>query len=71
LFEKNWEKAKVFLNNTQMGAQTGDSLISYLYKKNYSAIALKLVKDKKAQFSLAVDSGNLEIAHKSAQELKD
>jgi len=54
-----------------MGAQTGDSLISYLYKKNYSAIALKLVKDKKAQFSLAVDSGNLEIAHKSAQELKD
>ena len=36
-------------------------MISHLYKKNYSAIALKLIEDKKARFELAIESGNLEI----------
>lgn len=36
-------------------------MVSYLYKKNYSAIALNLVEDPKAKFSLAIDSGNLEV----------
>jgi len=39
----------------------GNSLISYLYKKNYSAIALHMVDDLRARFSLAIDSGNLEV----------
>ena len=40
----------------------GNSLVSYLYKRNYSSIALNLVEDHKAKFSLAIDSGNLEVA---------
>lgn len=38
----------------------GNSVISYLYKKNYSGIALNLVNDPKTKFSLAINSGNLE-----------
>lgn len=49
----------------------GNSLISYLYKKNYTGIALKLVDDKKAKFSLAIDSGNIEVAYKCCVELND
>ena len=40
----------------------GNSIVSYLYKKNYSSIALNLVEDPKAKFSLAIDSGNLEVS---------
>lgn len=36
-------------------------MVSYLYKKNYNGIALTLVKDLKSKFSLAIDSGNLEV----------
>ena len=39
----------------------GNSLIGYLYKKNFQGIALNLVKNLKAKFSLAIDSGNLEV----------
>ena len=39
----------------------GNSLISFLYKKNFHGIALTLVKNLKAKFSLAIDSGNLEV----------
>lgn len=67
LYEKNWDLIKPILQKKPMG----NSLISYLYKKNYAALALKLVDDKKARFSLAIDSGNLEIAYKTAIELKD
>lgn len=69
LFDKNWEKIKYYIdgnNNKQ-----GNSVISYLYKKNYSGIALNLVSDPKTKFSLAINSGNLEQAFKSAKELKD
>ena len=36
-------------------------MVSYLYKKNYNGIALNLVKNLKSKFSLAIDSGNLEV----------
>ena len=36
-------------------------MVSYLYKKNYSSIALNLVEDPKAKFSLSLDSGNLDV----------
>jgi len=49
----------------------GNSIVAYLYKKNYAALALNLVDDKKAKFSLAIDSGNLEVAYKTCFELKD
>lgn len=46
-------------------------MISYLFKKNYSSLALTLVEDPKAKFSLAIDSGNLEAAFKTCMEFKD
>jgi len=68
LFDKNWEKIKFFLDGNN---KYGNSVISYLYKKNYSGIALNLVSDPKTKFSLAINSGNLEQAFKSAKEIKD
>lgn len=49
----------------------GNSTVSYLYKKNYAGLALGLVQDKKAQFSLALNYGNLDIAWSAANEIKD
>ncbi len=41
----------------------GLSTIAYLHKKNYSTLALNFVEDKKAKFSLAIDSGDLKVAY--------
>ena len=49
----------------------GNSIIAYLYRKNYSAIALNMVENTRARFSLALDSGNLEVAYKTSFELKE
>ena len=68
LYEKNIEKTKFYM---QSGKQIGNSTTAYLYKKNYSSLAMKLVEDKRAKFSLAIDCGNLEIAYKTCQEEKD
>lgn len=59
LFDKNWEKIKHYVDNNANN-NPGNSVISYLYKKNYSGIALNLVSDPKTKFSLALNSGNLE-----------
>lgn len=68
LYHKDPKRIKFILANHK---RLGNSLISYLFKKNYSGIALNLVDDAKAKFSLAIDSGNLEVAFKTANELKD
>ncbi len=52
-------------------ALLGDSMIAHLYKKNYSALALRLIQDKKARFEMAIESGNVKIAFDLATELKD
>jgi coatomer protein complex subunit alpha (xenin) len=59
LFDKNWEKIKYYIDNNT-NSKLGNSVISYLHKKNYSGIALNLVSDPKTKFSLAINSGNLE-----------
>ena len=43
-------------------------MISYLYKKNYSGLAMKLVTDNKAQFEMSIESGNLVLALELAQK---
>lgn len=68
LYHKDAKRIKFILSQHK---RLGNSLISYLFKKNYSGIALNLVDDLKAKFSLAIDSGNLEVAFKTANELKD
>ncbi|CAD8089698.1 unnamed protein product [Paramecium sonneborni] len=55
-----------FVENNQ-----NEAVLSYLYSKKLASIALKLVKDKQAKFSLSLDSGNLEQAYKAAIEIKD
>jgi len=66
---RNAAKIEACLKNH---TKLGNSLISYLCKKNYSAIALHMVDDLKARFSLAIDSGNLEVAFETCHDqLKD
>jgi len=46
-------------------------MIAHLHKKNYSALALRVIQDKKARFEMAIESGNLQVAFELASELKD
>ncbi|CAK95037.1 unnamed protein product (macronuclear) [Paramecium tetraurelia] len=48
-----------------------EAILSYLYQKRLASVALKLVKDKQAKFSLSLDSGNLEFAYKAAVEIRE
>mmetsp|Transcript_33418 Transcript_33418/g.30413 ORF Transcript_33418/g.30413 Transcript_33418/m.30413 type:complete len:504 (-) Transcript_33418:1241-2752(-) len=69
LFNKDAKRIKFLMENHK---KLGNSIIAYLYKKNYSAIALNMVTDTKARFSLALDSGNLEVAFDTChKELKN
>jgi coatomer protein complex subunit alpha (xenin) len=68
LQQKDPKKIKSIMENHK---KLGNSIIAYLYKKNYSAIALNMVQDKRARFSLALDSGNLQVAFETGYQLKD
>ncbi len=68
LFDKNYEKTQEYLKQNK---KLGNATIAYLYRKNYCALAMTLVQDQRAKFSLALDSGNLEVAYKTCTELKD
>ncbi|CAD8177704.1 unnamed protein product [Paramecium pentaurelia] len=48
-----------------------EAILSYLYQKKLASMALKLVKDKYAKFSLSLDCGNLEFAYKAAVDIRD
>ena len=68
LYNRNPKQIKFLIDNHK---KVGNSIIAYLYKKNYSGIALNLVDSPSAKFSLAINSGNLEVAFKTSLELKD
>ena len=70
LLDKNYEKSKTYMKELDDLCKA-NSIVGYLYKKNYSGFAMNLVDDKKAKFSLAIDNGNLEVAFKICGELKD
>jgi coatomer protein complex subunit alpha (xenin) len=63
----NIKKVKAYIkeNNTP-----GNSMISYLCKKNYPSVALSLAQDEKAKFQLAIRSGNLQAAYEAANNIK-
>lgn len=63
----NIKKVKEFIksNNTP-----GNSMISYLCKKNYPSVALSLAQDEKSKFQLAIRSGNLQAAYEAADNIK-
>lgn len=46
-------------------------MVSYLYQKQYSLLAINLVTDKQARFELALSCNNLEIAYRNCVEFKD
>ncbi|CAD8064776.1 unnamed protein product [Paramecium primaurelia] len=66
ILNKDLNAIHKFVENNQ-----NEAVLSYLYQKRLASVALKLVKDKWAKFSLSLDSGNLEQAYKAAIEIKD
>ncbi|CAD8059253.1 unnamed protein product [Paramecium primaurelia] len=66
ILNKDLNAIHKFVENNQ-----NEAVLSYLYQKRLASVALKLVKDKQAKFSLSLDSGNLEQAYKAAIEIKD
>jgi coatomer subunit alpha len=49
----------------------GQAIISYLQRKGFPEVALYFVKDESTRFSLALESGNIEIALESAKILNN
>mmetsp|Transcript_8349 Transcript_8349/g.30852 ORF Transcript_8349/g.30852 Transcript_8349/m.30852 type:complete len:1234 (-) Transcript_8349:112-3813(-) len=49
----------------------GRSIIAYLQKKGFPAIAMKFVEDDTTKFNLALECGNIETARKAALKLDD
>jgi coatomer protein complex subunit alpha (xenin) len=76
LFEKNTDYIQHAMTSQK---HLGDSMVSYLFKKNHSSLAMNLVVDKKgiksmkrpARFQLAISSSNLEVAFRMCSELKE
>lgn len=68
LMQNDIQGVKSFIKNNKL---VGQSLISYLQKKNYPAVALSLTTDLKSKFELALKSGNLQAAYESATHIKD
>jgi coatomer protein complex subunit alpha (xenin) len=53
------------------GRLCGQAIIAYLKRKGFAEVALHFVSDEKTRFDLAVESGNIDVALKSAQALDD
>lgn len=63
----NIKKVKEFIKNNKT---PGNSMISYLVKKNIHSVALTLAQDEKSKFQLALKSGNLQAAYEAANKIK-
>lgn len=68
LLQNEPSKIKNLLKNL---STQGNSFISYLYRQKYPGLALGMVDNPQAKFALALDSGNLDIAYKTALELNN
>lgn len=49
------------------GRLCGQSVVAFLHRAGYPEIALLFVEDPRTRFQLAINCGNLEIAHRSAK----
>eukprot|EP00656_Telonema_subtile_P053056 TRINITY_DN755_c0_g5_i1.p1 TRINITY_DN755_c0_g5~~TRINITY_DN755_c0_g5_i1.p1 ORF type:complete len:1221 (+),score=445.38 TRINITY_DN755_c0_g5_i1:103-3765(+) len=63
-----YDEVKRVMNS---GRLCGQAIIAYLKNKGFAEVALHFVNDEKTRFDLAVESGNIEVAVKSAQALDD
>eukprot|EP00657_Telonema_sp_P-1_P009167 TRINITY_DN3340_c0_g1_i6.p1 TRINITY_DN3340_c0_g1~~TRINITY_DN3340_c0_g1_i6.p1 ORF type:complete len:1213 (-),score=418.95 TRINITY_DN3340_c0_g1_i6:266-3904(-) len=63
-----YDEVKRVMNS---GRLCGQAIIAYLKNKGFAEVALHFVSDEKTRFDLAVESGNIAVAVKSAQVLDD
>ncbi|KAK6932876.1 Coatomer, alpha subunit, C-terminal [Dillenia turbinata] len=68
LFKKRFDHVMSMIRNSQL---CGQAMIAYLQQKGFPEIALHFVRDEKTRFSLALESGNIQIAVASAKEIDD
>eukprot|EP00181_Compsopogon_caeruleus_P006723 CAMPEP_0184678970 /NCGR_PEP_ID=MMETSP0312-20130426/1791_1 /TAXON_ID=31354 /ORGANISM="Compsopogon coeruleus, Strain SAG 36.94" /LENGTH=1237 /DNA_ID=CAMNT_0027128113 /DNA_START=458 /DNA_END=4172 /DNA_ORIENTATION=+ len=68
LLRKRYDDVKRMIAQKQL---TGQAIIAYLHKKGFPEVALHFVQDEGTRFSLAIDSGALDIALSAAKELND
>eukprot|EP00658_Telonema_sp_P-2_P058507 TRINITY_DN469_c0_g1_i1.p1 TRINITY_DN469_c0_g1~~TRINITY_DN469_c0_g1_i1.p1 ORF type:complete len:1228 (-),score=236.64 TRINITY_DN469_c0_g1_i1:177-3860(-) len=66
LLNRKLDEVKRVMNS---GRLCGQAIIAYLKNKGFPEVALHFVSDEKTRFDLAVESGNIDIAVKSAQAL--
>lgn len=68
LLKKKYEDVMSMIRNSQL---CGQAMIAYLQQKGFPEVALHFVKDERTRFSLALDSGNIQIAVASAKEIDE
>lgn len=68
LVQRNYDQVLQMVRTSKL---PGQSIIAYLQKKGYPEVALHFVKDERTRFSLALESGNIEVALESAKVLDD
>ena len=66
LQNRKYDEVRRVMNS---GRLCGQAIIAYLKKKGFAEVALHFVNDEKTKFDLAVESGNIDVAVKSAQAL--
>jgi coatomer protein complex subunit alpha (xenin) len=66
LLDKDWETVHKLIRDMP---RKGKTFIGYLIDKDYSSIALEMVDDKKEKFSLAINSGQFQLAYDICNEL--
>lgn len=66
LIRKNYDEVLQIIRSSNL---VGQSIIGYLQKKGYPEIALHFVQDPQTRFDLAVECGNLEVAHEMARSV--
>merc|ERR1712166_1623469 len=68
LQNRKYDEVRRVMNS---GRLCGQAIIAYLKNKGFAEVALHFVNDEKTRFDLAVESGNIDVAVKSARALED
>lgn len=68
LLRKRYDDVKRMIAENRL---QGQAIIAYLQAKGFPEVALRFVRDEKTRLSLALDSGNVEVALQAAEALDD
>ncbi|KAH9973798.1 coatomer subunit alpha-2 [Lactifluus volemus] len=66
LIRNNYDEVLYLIRTSNL---LGQSIIAYLQQKGFPEIALHFVEDKKTRFDLAIECGNLDVAHETAKAI--